>query len=122
MMFMTEKDFTKNHEQRLQAQVITDTEPGTVLRDFRMLLDFIGHEGIESSGKYNMLPLKLISELDGRLCRPLNLALVRPQLRSHPYLQGLNLLLRASGIVVVDGVNAKAKLAVDPSMLVQWNA
>ncbi len=121
MMIMAEKEFTKEHEQRLQAQVITDTEPGAVLRDFRMLLDFIGHEGIESSGKYNMLPLRLISELDGRLSRPLNLALARPQLRSHPYLQGLNLLLRASGIVVVEGVNAKAKLVVDPSMLVQWN-
>ncbi len=121
-MMMREKDFTRDHEKRLQAQVITDTEPGTVLRDFRMLLDFIGREGIESGGKYNLLPLKLIGELDGRLSRPLNLALARPQLRSHPYLQGLNLLLRASGIVIVEGANAKARLIVEPSMLVQWNA
>ena len=121
-MMMREEDFTKDHEQRLQAQVITDTEPGTVLRDFRMLLDFIGRVGIESSGKYNLLPLKLIAELDGRLSRPLNLALKRPQLRSHPYLQGLNLLLRASGLVIVEGTNPKARLVVDPSMLAQWNA
>jgi Plasmid pRiA4b ORF-3-like protein len=69
-----------------------------------------------------LLPLKLIGELDGRLSQPLNLALARPQLRSHPYLQGLNLLLRASGIVIVEGANAKARLVVDPSMLAEWNA
>jgi hypothetical protein len=87
-----------------------------------MLLDFVGREGVEASGKYNLLPLKFISELDGRLSRPLNLALKRPQLRSHPYLQGLHLLLRASGLTIVEGVGAKARLVVGPEMLVQWKS
>jgi hypothetical protein len=122
MRMMREKEFTKDHEQCLREQAITETEPGSVLRDFRMLLDFLGNEGVESGGKYNVLPLKLIGELDGRLSRPLNLALQRPQLRSHPYLQGLNLLLRASGLVDVSGSGTKARLVVDPAMLVQWNS
>jgi Plasmid pRiA4b ORF-3-like protein len=122
IMMMRQEVFTKDHEQHLRDQVISDTEPGPVLRDFRMLLDFIGRDGIESGGKYNLLPLKFIGELNARLSQPLNLALKRPQLRSHPYLEGLNLLLRASGLVIVERANTKAKLVVDPSMRVQWNA
>ena len=45
----------------------------------------------------------------------------RPLLRSHPYLQGLNLLLRASGLTRVEGAGAKARLVVDAAMLVQWD-
>ena len=103
-------------------QAITDTQPGAVLHDFRVVLDFVGSGGIETGGKYNLLPLKFIGELDARLSRPLKLKLKRPQLRSHPYLLGLNLLLRASGLTVVDGIGEKARLVIDPAMLVQWNA
>ena len=68
-----------------------------------------------------MLPLKFIEELDQRLSRPLHLEMKRPQLKSHPYLQGLHLLLRASGLSRVEGAGAKARLVVDPEMLAQWN-
>jgi hypothetical protein len=40
---------------------------------------------------------------------------------SHPYLQGLNLLLRASGLSRVEGAGAKARLVLDPAMLAQWD-
>jgi Plasmid pRiA4b ORF-3-like protein len=46
----------------------------------------------------------------------------RPQIRSHPYLQGLNLLLRASGLGRVEGAGDKARLVLDPEMLVQWDS
>jgi hypothetical protein len=62
----------------------------------------VGHEGVEAQGKYNLLPIKLIGELDRRFSRPLHLDLTRPQIRSHPYLQGLNLLLRASGLTRIE--------------------
>jgi hypothetical protein len=86
-----------------------------------MLLDFLKPEGAEAGGQYNLLAIKLIEELDSRLSRPLHLKLKRPQLRSHPYLQGLNLLLRASGLSRVEGAGAKARLVLDPEMLVQWD-
>ena len=110
---MREQDFTRNHETCLRDQAISDSEPGPVRQDFQMLLDFVGPQGVEAGGKYNLLALKFIGELDSRLSRPLNLSLKRPQLRSHPYLQGLHLLLRASGLAIVEGVGAKAKLVVD---------
>jgi hypothetical protein len=112
---------TKAQEQTLRDQVITADQPGPVLRDFRVLLEFLGPEGVEAGGKYNLLPLKFIGELDRRLSRPLHLELKRPQLRSHPYLQGLNLLLRASGLSRVEGSGARARLVPDPAMRMQWD-
>ncbi len=119
---MKAQGFTKDNEQCLRNQAITDTQPGPVLTDFRTMLDFVGTEGLEAGGKYHLFPLQFITELNARLSRPLKLVLKRPQLRSHPYLQGLHLLLRASGLVIVEGLGAKARLVVDSGMLVQWDS
>jgi Plasmid pRiA4b ORF-3-like protein len=119
---MKEYKLTDLHEQCLRDQVFSADKPGSVLGDFQRLLDFLGTDRVESSGKYNLLPIKLIGELDGLLYHPLDLDLKRPQIRSHPYLHGLNLLLRASGLVRVDGAGSKAWLVVDPEMKVQWDA
>ncbi len=118
---MIRRELTKAEEQCLRDQVITVDQPGPVLRDFRVILDFLGPDGVEAAGKHNLLPIKLVGELDDRLSRPLHLKLKRPQLRSHPYLQGLNLLLRASSLSRVQGSGAKGRLVLDPEMLVQWN-
>jgi hypothetical protein len=120
---MDELKLTEAQERCLRDQVITADQPGTILHDFRMLLDFLGTGGVEAAGKYNLLPIKIIGTLDARLSRPLNLELTmkRPQIRSHPYLQGLNLLLRASGLSRVEGTGDKARLVLDPEMMVQWD-
>jgi hypothetical protein len=112
---------TEVQEQVLRDQVIDTERPGPVLRDFRTVLDFVGTEGVKAAGKYNLLPINSIGELDKRLTRPLRLELKRPQLRSHPYLQGLHLLLRASGLSRVEGSGDKARLVVDPEMLARWD-
>jgi len=117
---MKKLELTTAQEQCLRDQVISSDQPGTVLHDFNVLLDYLGPDGVEAQGKYNLLPLKLIGELDRRLSRPLHLDLKRPQIRSHPYLQGLNLLLRASGLTRIEGTGARARLVVDPEMMVQW--
>ncbi len=109
-----------SHKHCLRVQTISEDQPGSVLRDFGMLLDFLGKEGVESAGKYHLLPIRLIGELDRRLSRPLNLQLKRPQIKSHPYIQGLNLLLRASALSAVDDTAAKPRLMLDPAMLMQW--
>src|SRR2546425_10611757 len=99
---------TKDQEQVLREQVIDADQPGAVLRDFRTLLDYVGSQEVPVKGKSNLLPIQAIGELDQRLSRPLRLELQRPQLKSHPYLQGLHLLLRASGLSRVVGVGDKA--------------
>lgn len=108
-------------ERVLRDQVITTDQPGSVVRDFDMLLDVLGQGGVETAGKYHLLPLRLIGDLDRRLSRPLELELKRPQIRSHPYLQALNLLLRASGLLRVKLAGAKSRLELDPAMKMQWD-
>src|SRR5262249_33079568 len=97
-------------------------QPGTVLRDFQMLLEFVGLQGVKAGGKYNLLPIDAIKDLDQRLSRPLRLRLQRPQLRSHPYLMGLHLLLRATGLSRVEGKGDKARLVLDPHLIESWNS
>jgi hypothetical protein len=118
---MKEFQLTKALEKSLRDQAISDSEPGPVLRDFGMLLEFLGPDGVEAGGKYHLLPLKFIGELDLRLSGPLRLEMKRPQLRSHPYLQGLHMLLRASGLGRIEGSGLKTRLAIDPAMLEQWH-
>lgn len=120
------KPITLSEVQRqlLRTQVIDDLHPGSVLHDFQVVLDRIAAAGVEAAGKYNLLPMSLIPELDARLHRPLRLELKmkRPQLRSHPYLWGLHLLLRASGLTRIEGVGSKARLVVDPAAVESWNS
>lgn len=117
---MKQPELTASQEHCLRNQVISFDQPGTVLHDFHTLLDYVRPEGVEAQGKYNLLPIKLIGELDRRLSHPLHFDLKRPQIRSHPYLQGLNLLLRASGLTRIEGTGARARLVVDPEMMMQW--
>src|ERR1051326_6908189 len=117
---MIDVELTGEQEQLLRDQVIDARQPGPVLHDFEMVLDFLGEPGVVAAGKYHLLPLSAIAELDERLERPLRLNLQRPQIRSHPYLQGLNLLLRASGLAVVEGGRSKARLRRNPDTYQAW--
>jgi hypothetical protein len=117
---LTDHAITSDQGRCLRDQTITDDQPGSVLRDFEMLLGFLEPNGVEAGGKCNLIHLKFIKELDLRLTRPLRLEMPRPQIKSHPYIQGLSLLLRASGLTRVDGTGSKARLVVDPEMLIQW--
>ncbi len=120
---MNAPTLTEPQKQLLQAQVIDDLQPGSILHDFQAVLDRVGACGVKVAGKYNLLPMELFPELDAKLHRPLQLALTmkRPQLRSHPYLHGLHLLLRASGLTRVEGSGARARLVIDPAALASWN-
>src|SRR5262249_30927087 len=46
----------------------------------------------------------------------------RPQLKSHPYLRGLHLLFRATGLARVEGTGAKTRLVVDAATRERWDA
>jgi hypothetical protein len=117
-------DFTLSTDQEhlLRDQSIDLDRPGSVLRDFETLLGFVGADSVKAAGKYNLLPIDAIATLDERLARPLHLNLQRPQLRSHPYLQGLHLLLRASCLGRIQGTGARARLGLDPDVLAGWRS
>jgi hypothetical protein len=117
---MSNLKLTKEQEQLLREQTIDQNQPGSILRDVTTILDFIGPTGVKSAGKYNLLPMDALPELDNRLSHPLHLPLKRPQLRSHPYLQGLHLVLRATGLLQVSGTGEKMQLVVPAEIRERW--
>jgi hypothetical protein len=104
----------------LKKQKIDETEPGTLLKDFQTLLDFIGEKGIAVSGKQNLLSLKYLGEINQRLSEPIQTDLKRPQQKSYPPINGLYLLLRASGLGKIVNQGKKAFLKLDRELLSSW--
>ena len=104
----------------LQQQKISDSEPGTVIHDFQTLLDFIGDQGTAVSNKQFCLSRKSLTELNQSLSKPINTALKSPQQKSYPSINGLYLLLRASGIGQIIYRGKKPFLILDPQMLALW--
>jgi len=108
------------YQQILHKQVIDENSPGTVLRDFETLLEFIGHEDVNVSGKYNLLPMKLLPQPNEQLTCPIEIWLTRPGQKSYPHINGLYLLLRATGITCIKGAGTKQLLVLDNAILQSW--
>lgn len=108
------------HQRALRNQPIGENEPGAVLRDFASLLDFVGAREVAVSGKHQLLPMSLLAELNSRLSRTNQVSLQRPQQKSYPYINGLYLLLRASGLSLVEHHGNKQFLLLDEDALRSW--
>ena len=104
----------------LASQVIDENGPGSILRDFELLLSFL-EDGVPSTGKYHLLPMARLTELDQRMSNPLRPRLKRPQQRSFPHLNGLYLLLRATQLGVAEGFGkAGGRLTLNLPLYEQW--
>lgn len=107
----------RNH---LGSQRIDENEPGSVLIDFEALLGFV-EDGVRSTGKYHLLPMARLFELDQRMAKPLRPRLRRPQQKSFPHINGLYLLLRATQLGVPEGHGkTSGRLTLDAVMHKQW--
>lgn len=114
------KTSAPNQFDMLKQQPIDDSNPGTVLRDFQTVLDFVGTGGIKTGGKNYRLPLAALSDLDERMTDPLRPRLARPQQVSFPHLNGLYLLLRATALGISSGEGSDGRLSVNPDRLAEW--
>ena len=76
----------------LASQIVDENGPGSILMDFEVLLGFL-EDGVRSTGKYHLLPMDRLFELDQLMTKPLRPRLKRPQQKSFPNLNGLYLLL-----------------------------
>src|SRR4051794_32369122 len=112
----------RDEQRLLRDQVIDEHRPGTISADFETLLESIGTAGLTVSGKHHLLPLALLSQLNARLGRPIELGLERPQQRSYPNLNGLYLLLRATGLAYVKTAGTKPLLCLDEGVLLSWRS
>ena len=113
---------SEKNQQVLRNQIIDDNGPGTILRDFKTLLEFIGQDGVSVSGKHNLFSFKLLPQLNEQMTRPIELDLKRPLQKSYPYLNGLYLLLRAAGFGMLEGSGSRQKMILDKAVLQSWKA
>lgn len=101
----------------LEAHLITNDEPGTILRDVEIVLAAIG-EGVQVGGKNANLPPAMLPHLNERMAHPIELKMQRALLKDYPNVAGVYILLRTLGLVVAE----KKKVRVDPERLSTWNA
>lgn len=113
--------FTPTMQATLRSQVIDLDRPGTLLHDFQTVLDFLGPEGAPIKNKMYFFEADAMFTIDARLSRPLRLPLKRPQLRSHPYIEGLYLLLCSTGLGRIQTTDAVSRLVIQPTVLESWN-
>jgi len=106
----------------IQKQTINHDEPGSLLRDFSSFIDFIGTTGISVSKKNNLVAMKDLQALNQRMSKPLDIYLKRPQQKSFPHINGLYLLLRASGLTRIVCDRREAKLMLNDKLLAEWQA
>ncbi|WP_305906720.1 hypothetical protein Q9L42_019470 [Methylomarinum sp. Ch1-1] len=105
----------------LKLQRFALDQPGSLLHDFAVLLDFVS-AGIEVSAKTHLLPQKALLEINQRLANPMTVKLKRPQQKSFPYINGLFLILRSSGLTRVINAGPKPRLILDEKVLANWHS
>lgn len=112
-------EFTEAHKEILRSTTITADKPGTIVRDFETMLSFMREGTAQLTGSH-LLPLRTLEPLNAQLSRSIQHGLQRPQQKSFPHINGLFLLLRASGLTYVDATGKKPYLVVDEEVLASW--
>lgn len=90
-------EFSYEHKRLLKDTIITETSPGTILRDFNVILKYLKEKDLPVSGTHQF-PRSLLPQINALLSCPIQLGLKRPDQKSYPHIDGLYLLLRASGL------------------------
>lgn len=118
--FSGKLDFTPHHQQTLATLVIDDHQPGAILHDFDAILTFLSERKPRLTDSHQ-LPLHMLPDINARLKNPIELGLKRPVQKSYPHIQGLYLLVRASGLSYVDESGKKPVLVIGDSEHRQWS-
>lgn len=103
------------------AQDFDRHQPGTVLADFETLLKIVGEAGMPATATH-LLPLSSLDLINRSLSHPIEMPLARPQQKSYPHIDGLYLLLRASGLAHITVVKKKPFLKLEPRHLSAWQS
>lgn len=110
---------TQQHRSFLKALDITETQPGPVLHDIGILLEMMQEAPLKLSATYRLSRTQL-EDINARLHRPIQVALKRPQQKSYPPILGLYLLLRASGLTLVDETGKHPNMFINEDIYEQW--
>ena len=112
--------FSRQHERQLRKTVVDENGPGTILHDFEAFVAFVEEGELPLTGTHQ-LPRRVLADLNARLAHPLQIGLTRPLQKSYPHVHGLYLLLRASGLTLVEGTDRKPLLVVDGTVRQVWD-
>ena len=113
-------ELTSALETVLRDTVITDDSPGTLLHDFQTMLDFV-RETEPTLTQSQLLKLQSLRPLNTALKRSIDHGLTRPRQKSFPNINGLYLLLRVSGLTVVQIREKEATLILNEPVVEIWN-
>lgn len=112
---------TPQQEQLLRSTTIGERRPGSLLRDFEALLNFIEETSPQLTGM-NLLTMRALNAFNPLLTRPIQHGLSRPQQKLFPPINGLFWLVRAVGLTQVDATGKKPVLLVDQGARRSWQA
>jgi len=112
--------FSEVDNQILKEIVIYESTPGTILKDFNCLLDYIKSNKIEATKAKSHFSLKHLNFINEQLSTPLKLNLNRPQQKSFPNISGLYLLLRTTGIVKLSPSQKKEIFQLNEPIWCLW--
>ena len=122
MLWKPEKlKFTAAHKRTLRALRVDEDGPGTILRDFQTLLAYVRGRNLRATQSYHLLPRKVLPDLNAQMVHRLEHGLTQPQLKSFPHIEGLYLLLRATGLGMIAGTSSKPVLAIDEALYESWS-
>jgi len=114
-------EVSPGHRRVLKETTIADSGPGTILKDLEILLDYLRKQELPVAGTHR-LPRTVLGGINGLLSHPIQLRLKRPEQKSYPHIQGLYLLLRASGLACIEGKDGKLFLSVDDKAYQVWES
>jgi len=114
-------DFSYEHKRILKETIIMERGPGTILRDFNVILNYLKEKDLPVSGTHQF-PRNLLPEINALLSCPIQLGLRRPDQKSYPHIDGLYLLLRASGLTCIEGRGKKLLFLLDKGIYQIWES
>ena len=112
--------FTKEHDKILRETLKQGVIPGTILQDIENVLAFVKNTKVELTASAKVFGMKYLSKINQMLTHPIEVKLKRPQQKSYPHINGLYLLLRASGLVLVDTKGKKPILRINETAYDEW--
>ncbi|MBF0112866.1 MAG: hypothetical protein HQK74_09060 [Desulfamplus sp.] len=108
------------YQKILKNLVITESNPGSVVKDFETLLTYI-KDGVEVSGINNLLNMRLLPQINAGLSKSIDICLKRPQQKSYPHINGLYLLLRATALGLITAKVKNKTISLNEEYLEKWN-
>ena len=112
---------TPAQRQPLAAQDFERRAPGTILRDFEALLSLLGDAGLPVTPAH-LFAMSSLETINRQLAQPLELRLKRALQKSYPPINGLYLLLRATGLGRIDTSRKQPRIQLDPFVLASWRS